>query len=556
MGAINKQKSFAAGALLLMLSNLIVKVIGALLKIPLTNLIGLEGMAYYGSAYQIYALLFLISTSGLPVAVSRLVAKSSALGRRYEVERIFRVSLAVFFCVGTAGTLIMMFGADSFAAAANMPDAARAVLMVSPTVMLVCIVSAIRGYFQGLRSMVPTAVSQLTEAVVKLVGGYAAASYAMNKGYPMDVVAAYAISGVPLGVLISTVYLIACYILHGREPCELRDPRSRSTVRTLAVLLRITVPVSLTAAALYLTNIIDLMTIVNLLEPVFGRQAAELMYSTYSNIAVTLSNMPSTVIYAIATSALPALAAAIALKQNERVRASMRAALRLTVVFAMPCAVGMLVLSRGVISFVYNAETMSQVVRTAADSSVVTALDVASRSLSILAVGIVFITLYSTTNALMQSYGLEWFTIVSVLCGAGIKLVLGLILMNIEELNIYGAAISSVACYVAAVAMNARFLRKKTGRKLRVVALSVRPLAAAAACGVSAWCVYTLVMLAIGDSLGVRTANAAAVLPAILVAAVVYFVVLLLLRGVPEKELRMLPKGEKICAVLRKVKLI
>lgn len=183
MGAINKQKSFAAGALLLMLSNLIVKVIGALLKIPLTNLIGLEGMAYYGSAYQIYALLFLISTSGLSVAVSRLVAKSSALGRRYEVERIFRVSLAVFFCVGTAGTLIMMFGADSFAAAANMPDAARAVLMVSPTVMLVCIVSAIRGYFQGLRSMVPTAVSQLTEAVVKLVGGYAAASYALNKGY-------------------------------------------------------------------------------------------------------------------------------------------------------------------------------------------------------------------------------------------------------------------------------------------------------------------------------------------------------------------------------------
>ncbi|HPE96302.1 MAG TPA: polysaccharide biosynthesis C-terminal domain-containing protein, partial [Bacillota bacterium] len=347
------------------------------------------------------------------------------------------------------------------------PLAARAIITVSPTIMLICVISAIRGYFQGLQNMIPTAISQMIEALLKLIIGYSAASYAMNKGYTLDIVAAYTISGVTIGVAVSTVFLIICYLVKGRGACELRDERSADDKRLAIRLIRIAVPISLTAAALYLANIVDLMTIVNVLAKKFGQESAELLYSAYSSISVTLANMPSTIIYAIATSILPSLAAALALKKQKKVRESMRASLRLTAVFAFPCAFGVCLLSEGIISCIYSASTISQTVYINSAGEAVTALSISSTALGILAVGIIFITMYSTTNALMQSYGLEWYTIVSVLCGTGTKLVLSLILLNIKAINIYGAAISTVACYVVAVGMNCRYLRKKSGHSLK-----------------------------------------------------------------------------------------
>jgi len=542
----NIGKSFAAGALVLMLSNVVVKVIGALLKIPLTDLITLEGMAYYSAAYKIYSILFLISTTGLPIAVSRLVAKSNALGRRNEVARIFKITLTIFAVVGTVCSLIMLAFADSFAASSSMPEANIAIRVIAPTILFICIVSAIRGYFQGHQEMLTTGISQLIEALMKLVIGYGAAYYAMQKGYPLYIVAAYAISGVTIGVVLSCIFLTIAYFYKKRSPIPCTDPKSMSTKRIAKRLIMIAIPVSLTSAALYLAGIIDLFTIVSILKGHIGETAATLSYSAYTNITETLSNMPSSIIYGVAISALPAVVAALAKKNMKRAERYMRSAMHLTLILALPCALGMSVLSRGIISFVYSSSTTSTVI-----TNGVTSLDVASGTLSILALGIIFITMYSTTNALMQSNGLEWYTIISVLTGVAVKLVLSLVLLNIESVGIYGAPIGTVCCYAAAVYMNNRFLRTKAGVKLNVISLMIKPLISAVGCGSGAYIAYNAVIHIIGN--GGRMQNAAAVALAMLFGAFIYAFVILLIKGLPEHEIKLLPKGEKIFSLLVKL---
>lgn len=547
----NIGKSFAAGALVLMLSNVVVKVIGALLKIPLTDLITLEGMAYYSAAYKIYSILFLISTTGLPIAVSRLVAKSNALGRRNEVNRIFKITMAIFAVVGTICTLIMFIFADSFAASSSMPEASTAIRVIAPTILFVCIVSAIRGYFQGHQEMLTTGISQLIEALMKLVIGYGAAYYAMQKGYPLYVVAAYAISGVTIGVVLSCIFLSLAYIYKKSNPIPCTDPKSMSSKKIAKRLIMIAIPVSLTSAALYLAGIIDLFTIVRILKGQIGEAAATLSYSAYTNITETLSNMPSSIIYGVAISALPAVVAALAKKNMKRAERYMRSAMHLTLVLALPCALGMSVLSRGIISFVYSSSTTSTIVNVLENGTTVTSLDIAAGTLSILALGIVFITMYSTTNALMQSNGLEWYTIISVLTGVAVKLVLSLVLLNIESIGIYGAPIGTVCCYAAAVYMNIRFLRQKAGVSLKTIGLMTKPLIAAIGCGSGAYIAYNAVIHMIGNS--GRLYSAVAVAVSMLFGAFIYGFVLLLIKGLPEHEIKLLPKGEKIFSLLVKL---
>ena len=148
------------GALILMISNIAVKLIGAFLRIPLTNIIGVEGMAYYNAAYSIYVTFYTISTAGIPVAVSRMIATANSQNNHKEIKKIFKVAFWLFFVIGVVGTTVMMLFAKQFAASSKMPDSFYAMLAIAPTIFFICLSSAYRGYFQGLQNMTPTAVSQ------------------------------------------------------------------------------------------------------------------------------------------------------------------------------------------------------------------------------------------------------------------------------------------------------------------------------------------------------------------------------------------------------------
>ncbi|MBQ6580209.1 MAG: oligosaccharide flippase family protein, partial [Oscillospiraceae bacterium] len=170
----SKKQNFLQGALILSVAAIIVKVIGAIYKIPLMNIIGGEGFGYYNTAYTIFTPLYTIATAGIPVAVARMVSECVTLGRYRDVRRIFQISMTCFLVTGTAGSLVMLFGSKFLAGTVcGNPGAFLPVIILSPAVFFLCMTSAYRGYYQGLRNMYPTAVSQVVEAVVKVVIGLA-----------------------------------------------------------------------------------------------------------------------------------------------------------------------------------------------------------------------------------------------------------------------------------------------------------------------------------------------------------------------------------------------
>ena len=208
------------GTLILSLASILVKVIGALFTIPLSNLYGADGTAIFTKAYNVYATMYTVSSVGLPVAVAKIVAESNALGRNKEVRQIGKVALVTFLVAGALLSGSMIFGIDIIVEFFG-ERCRYATLVVAPTVFLTCIVSAFRGYYQGHGNMFPTAISQVIEAMGKLLFGLGLATVLMAKGYALEIVVAGAIGGVTIGTLISAIFMVCCRLLDAR-----RDRRS------------------------------------------------------------------------------------------------------------------------------------------------------------------------------------------------------------------------------------------------------------------------------------------------------------------------------------------
>ena len=197
-------KQFFSGVAVLAISTFIVKVIGLIYKIPMMAYLGAEGMGYFNSAYDIYALFFVIATTGIPVAISILISESKTQGRIKNIQRIFKVSLIILSALGAAGTLLMVIFHKELATLINNDAASLCILAISPTVLVICISSAIRGYFQGNQIMMPTAISQVIEALGKLLLGLGFVIYAINIGLDTASVAAFAVLGLTISILLSS----------------------------------------------------------------------------------------------------------------------------------------------------------------------------------------------------------------------------------------------------------------------------------------------------------------------------------------------------------------
>ena len=218
----NIGRQFFSGVAVLAISTFIVKIIGIFYKIPMMAYLGAEGMGYFNSAYDIYSLFFVISTTGIPVAISILISENKAKGRLENVKRIFKVSIAVLGLLGLIGTIAMGVFYKEFAGLINNDGATLCILTISPTLFMICISSAIRGYFQGNQNMIPTAISQIIEALGKLLLGLGFAIIAINKGYEIQKVAAFAVLGLTLGVAISLLFLVLYKIFYKIKSENLR----------------------------------------------------------------------------------------------------------------------------------------------------------------------------------------------------------------------------------------------------------------------------------------------------------------------------------------------
>jgi len=482
-----KSGGILTGVVLLTVSNLLVKVTGLLFKIPMNHIVGDTGMGYYNSAYSIYTLFYMLSTSGLPVALSVMVSARRAGGKIVAAKRAYRMAMVLFFVMGLGVCCLMLFGAGFLSDLIRSERSALSVVVAAPTILFVCVSAALRGYFQGCGNMAPTAVSQLLEAVGKLVFGIGAAYYAVRRGYEIHVVSAFAVSGLTIGSFLGMLWLLVARFLRGDRDLLIEDTiidyEKPTRRRIFSELITIALPVTISASVMSLTSTIDTAMIQRILSETMSAEAAATVYGNYTSLAVPMFNLPPVLVYPIAYALLPALTAAHGSGQKEKVNAGIETALRYAVIIALPCALGLSVLADPILCLLYK------------DSSA----HAAAGLLTLLAPSSFFVCILAITNAVLQALGKERLPVISMLCGAIVKCTSGAVLLHWKGIS--GAPISTFLCYLTVTVLNFIFVIRVSGIRLSFIRVFGRPLAAGLLCAWTALFVYQrtgLCLVAIG----------------------------------------------------------
>ena len=582
MGA--KKQNFLQGALILSAAAIIVKIIGAVYKIPLMNIIGGEGFGYYNTAYTIFTPLYTIATAGIPVAVARMVSECMTLGRYRDVRRIFQISMTCFLVTGTLGSLIMLFGSKFLAGTVcGNPGAFLSVIVLSPAVFFLCMTSAYRGYYQGLRNMYPTAVSQVIEAVVKVAIGLAltilvtklgVSEYAeTGKFLGMDlglsaaglseesaiapIAAAAAIAGVMISTMVGMLYMMISYKVKGDgigQP-ELYDaPEATSKKKLLKTLVTIAVPVCLATLSTNITNLIDLVSLMNrmeyairldhftILEMYNGLfpEGLELegipnyLYGVYSGMPVTLFNLVPAIAITFGTAALPNVAAAWTSHNRHRIKNSIDTVLRLTTLIAIPAGIGLSVMSEEVLSLLYPLR-LNEVA-------------IAAPLLRVMGFTVIFVCTCASCHSILQGIGKERLPLIFMLIGAAVKLVVNYIFVAVPSFNIQAAPYGSLVCYIIIMIMDIVAINHYGQIKINLYSTFLLPLFSGVLCGIGAKVFYLVFDIFLSEKL--------ATIGGIGMAVVIYGISVLLTKGITKKDFLMIPKGEKIAKVLEKIHLL
>lgn len=528
----NQKQTFLQGAAVLAAATAIVKIIGAIYKIPLQNIIGKAGYGYFGTAYNVYDVLLMISTTGLPVAMSRMISESQTLEHHDQIRKIFSTALRVFLLLGILGTAGMLLFAKPLSAAFhNGEDVAWfAIACLAPAVLIVCVIAAFRGFFQGQSNMTPTSVSQVFEAFCKLVVGLAVAWVLMKLTNNNETFGAGgAILGVTTGCLVAMLYLVGCYRKAIRELPH--GGPVKSTMDTMKTLLAIAIPITLGSAGLQIINLVDAMVYMRRLVNAAGilTARADELKGIYE-FCRTIFNLPGAFITPIVISIIPAITSHLTMQNNRGVRMVEGSALRITGLIAAPCAFGLLSLSKPIVDLLTSNYT-------AAD------LQVGGLILGLLGITVLFNSVILVTNAMMQAHGDVTTPVVNMIAGGVVKVIVNFILVGIPALNIVGAAIGTLVCYLVIMLMNIFAMHRKQSIDLRSLKGLFKPVLAGSLMGIVAWMANGVLSRFLGNSLGCLAAIGAA--------GVVYFVLVLAFRVITYDDCMLLPAGEKIARVLR-----
>lgn len=532
---------FFSGVMALTFGNLFVKLVGLILKIPLHDSLGDAGMTYYNEAYNIYVLLFTLSTTGLPTAISMLISENRVKGNKTEIKKIFRVTMTMLFIIGVVGMSIMLFGAPFFEKAYKLDNLSFCIKAVAPTLFFICVTSSLRGYFQGYQSMVPTAVSEVIEAVGKLVLGLLFATYAAQNGKPLHIIAAYAALGLTIGVAAGMVYLFIAKLLFNPQKydseyseinCE--NTAIRSAGNIIKAVLMIAIPITVTNSVQSFSTVIDGVVLSRRLQEIgFNQETTKELIGNYRTLVSPLCNLPPALISPITASILPLMRAAITAKNKIRTRNVMNGALLITAIIELPCALGMSALSEPILKLLFGDNGSSEK---------------AAPLLSMLSLSVFFVSVIAITSAFLQAHKLEKKPIISMLIGAVVKIVTIYIFAGIPEINIYASPISSFLGGFVISAINLFIIKKHIGFLPDFGKMMIRPLGASFVCAVSAMFSYKL--------LSGLLAGSVALLVSISLSAVIYFFLIFLFKALTKEDILLLPKGEKLSFLLKKMHLI
>lgn len=523
-------KRFLSGVAILAISTFIVKIIGMLYKIPMMELLGAEGMGYFNSAYEIYSLFFVISTTGIPVAISILVSENKASKKYSNIKKIYKISLIILGVTGAIGTLILALFFEKAAALINNEQASMCIIAISPTLLMICLSSAMRGYFQGNEIMIPTAVSQVIEALGKLLLGLGFATVAIKKGYEVPKVAAFAILGITIGVAASLLYLAlynAFYRIKEDKLCTYSVEKTSSIFKKL---IYIAFPITISSTILSLTKLIDMIMILTRLGSIgYTQIQANSIYGSYSTMAISIYNLPATLVSAVALPLVPMLSGAIESNDISKEKFIINSALKLVSIVALPAGLGISVFGIDILKLLFASQSEE--------------IEYTAPLLSILGLSVFLSSMITVTNAILQSYKMVKNPIISMTVGTLIKVALAFVLIGIPRINIYGAPISTFFSTAVIVTLNLYFIVKRIGRIGSLVQLFILPTVAA------------LISIAIGIGCSMMLSNIlvskANIIIVIIIVFISYLILILKLKVLNEEDIIMLPKGDKLLKILK-----
>ncbi len=544
-----KKNNFIIQGGILAVASVISRVIGLIYRIPLTNIIGDEGNGIYSSAFNVYSIILMISSYSLPLAVSKLVSVRIAQGQRKNAYKIYKGSMIFAIVVGGIATALTFFGAQFLAGdLMKSPMSVISLKVLAPAILIVAVMGVMRGYFQGEGTTVPTAISQLLEQIINAIVSVAAAWYLFTYGEKVGALlmepsyaAAYGSAGgtlgTVLGALTGLLFLLFIMSLYKRIiKKKMRKDHSRyreSWGSVYKALILTIVPVLLSTTVYNISSIID-QGIFNNIMHLQGYSVKEYnsLYGIYNMKYKTLSNVPIALASAMAASSVPSISGAFAAGNMHLVRDKIRSATRVTMVISIPCAIGLFVLAKPILTMLLGDST-----------------DLASNLLRIGSVTVIFYSLSTLSNGILQGLNRMRAPVIHAVIALFIHIGVFVVMITGFKLNIYAMVYADIVFSFCMCILNALSIRKHADYDQEIVKTFIIPLVSAFAMGVATWGVYT-------GLYAVTHSNAIGTILSIGVGVVVYFVTFLLLKGMNREEIYALPLGRTLAGIATKLHLL
>lgn len=541
------QGSILAGA------SIISRIIGLVYRIPLTAIIGKTGNDYYGTAYEIYNILLIISSYSIPLAVSKLVAARAAKAEQRNVMRVLKGSLLFASITGSAGMFIILFFNEELCAFLKTPFAAPALTVLGPVILIVALLGVFRGFFQGLSTMVPTAISQIieqiTNAVISIVCAYALFSYGQKAGKILvnaeNTAASYGAAGGTMGTaagaIAALLFILFLFLgFYAKYKKKIRKKISKGTIENresysslIKILVLTIVPVLLSTTIYNISSIID-QTLFKNIAVTQGYEAKQISewWGVYAGQFRVLINVPISIASAMASSAVVSLTKAFMLGKRASVKRQITSATRFTMLIAFPCTAGLMALSGPLMMLLFSDTDRTSSVMMLAG-----------------AISVVFFSLSTLSNGLLQGVDRLRIPVINAAISLGLQALLLILLMRVFNLNIYAVIIANAFYALLMCVLNNIALTRHANVRLNFVTTFVQPAAASAVMGVLTFLFYRAMHY-------ITHSNTISTIISIIFGVIVYALILLLTRTISREEVERFPKGRKIAMLLTKMRLL
>lgn len=535
----NKRRgsNLAVQGAILALAGIIVRLMGFAYRIPLLNIIGDEGQGYYGKAFEIYSFALIISSYGLPSAVAKIISARMAVKKYKEAHKVFISSMVIACIIGIISSGFMYFGAEFLAKLVYSENSVYAIRALSPTLLIFSFMAVLRGYFQGMNTMIPTAISQVIEQLFNAIFSIVMASILIKEGIEHG--AAGGTLGTGIGAFAGLVTLVAIYVL-SRKVFMKRVRKDKhinldvSYMNISKLILMTAVPIVIGSATFHLTNFLDMIMINDAFRfHEYTQKAADTMYGVLSGKYKIIITLPISIASALAAATIPSITTSLVLKDRQQLVKKINLAIRFTMFIAIPACVGIFVLANPIIRMLFKN----------------TNLELSVQLLQIGSISVVFFALSTISIGVLQGIDRLKVPVISSLKSLVIKMIFNGILLYAFDTNLYGAVITNIIFAFSSAYFNMSAIKKYTHIQFDIKKTYVIPAISALIMGGLCHIAYTAVLFVSGS-------NTLATLTAILIGASTYLVALIKLKGVNKTELQAMPKGDKLVTLLTKVRLM